>query len=143
MIPRVPSTTLELYFHLYFSIFAPRSETTIVLGILPRSGAPFGISSLGEKEYVELAGALLESGSITHLLLWTDSYTKELRRQCQSTCAPASACNAFNGPENGSEMMEKCIVVFMPQFKKARRLRNYNSAFLSRVGRPPLRSKTC
>jgi Ran GTPase-activating protein (RanGAP) involved in mRNA processing and transport len=46
------------------------------LSILPRPGEPFKIRRLSEKEDIELADALLENTSVTHLELETEKYTK-------------------------------------------------------------------
>jgi hypothetical protein len=44
--------------------------------ILPELGVPFGIRRLSEREYMELADALLENHSLTYLHLDTDALTK-------------------------------------------------------------------
>jgi hypothetical protein len=44
--------------------------------VMPELGKPFNVCDLSEREYMELADALLENTSVTYLQLDTKKYTK-------------------------------------------------------------------
>jgi hypothetical protein len=57
---------------LYFCVKVRNNDPSI----MPEPGQPFAIRDLREREYIELADALLENNSVTYLELETEKCTK-------------------------------------------------------------------
>jgi hypothetical protein len=101
------------------------------LSILSDPGEPFRIRNLlSEKQDIELAGALLESKSVTYLELETAMYTKSSAEAMAKYMNTSKRLRRIKGLKVGWQMVECCgsmkkhSVVFCLHFKKARNSRN-------------------
>jgi hypothetical protein len=92
--------------------------------ILPEAGKPFRIHQLSEREYMELADALLENNSVTYLDLYTDHYTKSsveamAKYVRTSKCVQRIRCNVKMGARS-----EEILCCFLRAFQESTSLRD-------------------
>jgi hypothetical protein len=104
--------------------------------VLPELGKPFKIRHLSEKEDMELADALLENTSVTHLQLWTKKYTKG-SAEAMAKCIRASKCLQhirWNGAYQRSQQREETICCFLQAIQESVSLKELDINFPLRGG---------
>jgi hypothetical protein len=117
--------------------------------ILPESGEPFIIRRLSQREQIELADALLENNNVTYLELGTKTYTKTSADAMAKYVRTSSRLRhiRWNGEvgEDDQELRhrEEMLCCFLLVTQESTSLKELQINFVSLVGHPTWRSKTC
>jgi hypothetical protein len=104
--------------------------------ILPQLGMPFRIRNLSEREYIELADALLENNSVTYLELET-YYTKSSAEAMAKYVSTSKYLQRIRWPRYArtTEEREEMFCCFLPAFQKSTSLKELDMN-LPHIGGP-------
>jgi hypothetical protein len=107
--------------------------------IMPEVGEPFAIEHLGEKQYVDLADALLENKSVTYLRLETSTYMKDSAeamakyirssKHLQRILWPTPTRRTNRSEDEKSKQHEEMLCCFLPAIQESMSLKELNIYF--------------
>jgi hypothetical protein len=111
--------------------------------ILPDLGNSFQIQQLSEREYMELADALLHNTSITYLELFTDYYTKSSAEALAKYVRTSKHLQRIHWPTYGMKR-EETLCCFLPAIQEGTSLKELQMGLPPiAVGHAAWRSKIC
>jgi Ran GTPase-activating protein (RanGAP) involved in mRNA processing and transport len=99
--------------------------------ILPELGKPFRIRRLSEREYMELADALLENNSVTYLQLHAENHTKSSAEAMAKYVRTSKRLQRirWDRDSGGYDNYEDILCCFLPAFQESKSLKELHINF--------------